>query len=71
MTKNGFGPQWLIAVLHKILGDIPKRREKSPPECLPGKTVVLMTLDYDLTDKVYELKFEQQDYAKAMIRNAI
>lgn len=67
MRRHGYDPQCLIAVLHKILGEIPSRRQKNPPQCLPGKTVVLITFDYDLTDKAYELKFEQQDYAKSMI----
>lgn len=71
MRTHGFGPQWLIAVLHRILGEIPRRREQSPPQCLPGKIVVVITFDYDLTDKQYELSFEQQDYAKSMMRNAI
>ena len=72
MRTHGFGPQWLIAVLHKILGDIPSRRQRDPPQCLPGKTVVVITFDYDLTDqKQYELNFQQQDYAKSMLLNAI
>lgn len=72
MRTHGFGPQWLIAVLHNILGDIPSRRQKNPPQCLPGKTVVVITFDYDLTNKkLYELSFEQQDYAKSMLLNAI
>lgn len=71
MTAQRLGPQWLIAVLHKILSEIPLRRQQSPPQCLPGKTVVVITSDYDVTDKEYELSFEQQDYAKSMMRNAI
>ena len=71
MRTHSYGPQWLISVLHKILGEIPARRQKNPPQCLPGKTVVLILFDYDLTDKQYGLGFEQQDYAKSMIQNAI
>ena len=71
MRTHGFGPQWLVAVLHKILGEIPTRRQKDTPQCLPGKTVVVITFDYDLTDKMYELSFEKQDGAKSMMLNAI
>lgn len=71
MRTHSFGPQWLVAVLHKILGEIPNRRQKNPPQCLPGKTVVLILFDYDLTDKQYGLGFEQQDDAKSMMQNAI
>ena len=71
MKTHSFGPQWLIAVLQKILGEIPARRQNNPPQCLPGKTVVLLLFDYDLTDQQYELGFKQQEHAKTMIQNAI
>lgn len=71
MKQPFFGPQWLIAVLHKIIGEIPARRQQSPPQCLPGKTVVLLLFDYDLTDKQYELSSKQQVLAQTMIGIAI
>lgn len=71
MRTHSFGPQWLLAVLHKIMGEIPARRQKNPPQCLPGKTVVLILFDYDVTDQQYGLGFEKQDEVKSRIQDAI
>ena len=71
MNRTLFGPQWLIAMLHKILGEIQARRQKKSPQCLPGKTVVVLLFDYDLTDPQYELNSKQQDLAQSMIGIAI
>ena len=71
LASIGFGPQWLVTVLDKILAEVPIRRRKSPPQWLPGKTTVVITLDYDLTDKMYELKLSQQNAVKSMMLSAI
>ena len=41
----------LVAALQQILGDITERREKG--QCLPGKTVVTMSLNIPVPDSVY------------------
>lgn len=71
VARPYFGPQWLAAILEKILGELGVRRQKSPPQCLPGKTVVLLLFDYDLTDKQYELGRKQQAEVEELIENAI
>ena len=71
MAFIGLGPQWLVTVLDKILAEVPIRRRKSPPQWLPGKTTVVITLDYDLTDKMYELKLSQQNAVRSMMLKGI
>ena len=41
----------LVAGLEKVLADIPERRKKG--QCLPGKTVVTMSLNFPISDSKY------------------